>query len=94
MAPTGPQQSSIRENLLFVQPNATDAECLDVLYQSSAQGLLLRADLGILDVAWTEKARETKAIEALAAERDAQRLLIDKGFAPLLPRQPSEEDKP
>jgi len=38
---------SIRENLLFVQPNATDAECLDVLHQSSAQGLLLRADKGL-----------------------------------------------
>jgi len=38
---------SIRENLLFVQPNATDEECLDVLHQSAAQGLLLRADRGL-----------------------------------------------
>jgi len=38
---------SIRENLLFVQPNATDAECLDVLHQSAAQGLLERADRGL-----------------------------------------------
>ena len=38
---------SIRENLLFVQPNATDSECLDVLHQSAAQGLLERADRGL-----------------------------------------------
>jgi len=38
---------SIRENLLFVQPNATDSECLDVLHQSAAQGLLARADRGL-----------------------------------------------
>ncbi len=38
---------SIRENLLFVQPGATDEECLDVLHQSAAQGLLQRADRGL-----------------------------------------------
>ncbi len=38
---------SIRENLLFVQPDATDVECLDVLHQSAAQGLLQRADRGL-----------------------------------------------
>ncbi|MDQ6676396.1 MAG: ABC transporter ATP-binding protein/permease, partial [Acidobacteriota bacterium] len=38
---------SIRENLLFVQPNATDSECLDVLHQAAAQGLLARADRGL-----------------------------------------------
>ena len=38
---------SIRENLLFVQPGATDQECLDVLHQSAAQGLLQRADRGL-----------------------------------------------
>ncbi len=38
---------SIRENLLFVQPDATDAECLDVLKQASVQTLLARADRGL-----------------------------------------------
>ena len=38
---------SIRENLLFVAPNATDEECLDVLRKSALQGLLDRADRGL-----------------------------------------------
>ncbi|HVW09383.1 MAG TPA: ABC transporter ATP-binding protein [Bryobacteraceae bacterium] len=38
---------SIRENLLFVQPNATDEECLDVLRQASVQTLLARAERGL-----------------------------------------------
>ncbi|HEY4089300.1 MAG TPA: ABC transporter ATP-binding protein [Bryobacteraceae bacterium] len=38
---------SIRENLLFVQPNATDEECMDVLRQASVQTLLARADRGL-----------------------------------------------
>ena len=38
---------SIRENLLFVKPNATDAECLEVLQRAAAQGLLARADRGL-----------------------------------------------
>ena len=38
---------SIRENLLFVQPDATDAECLDVLHRAAAQTLLERADHGL-----------------------------------------------
>jgi ATP-binding cassette, subfamily B, bacterial len=38
---------SIRENLLFVKPGATDQECLDVLHRSAAQGLLHRADQGL-----------------------------------------------
>lgn len=38
---------SIRENLLFVQPDATDAQCLDVLRQASVQTLLSRADRGL-----------------------------------------------
>lgn len=38
---------TIRENLLFVRPDATDAECLDVLRRSAAQGLLARADQGL-----------------------------------------------
>jgi ATP-binding cassette subfamily B protein len=38
---------SIRENLLFVRPEATDAECLEVLHRSAADSLLARADKGL-----------------------------------------------
>jgi ATP-binding cassette, subfamily B, bacterial len=38
---------TIRENLLFVRPGATDAECMEVLRLASAQGLLARADRGL-----------------------------------------------
>lgn len=38
---------SIRENLLFVRPDASDAECMDVLRQASVDSLLARADRGL-----------------------------------------------
>jgi ATP-binding cassette subfamily B protein len=38
---------SIKENLLFVNPNATTEECLDALRKSAANSLLERADKGI-----------------------------------------------
>jgi ATP-binding cassette, subfamily B, bacterial len=38
---------TIRENLLFVKPNATDAECLEVLQKSAAYSLINRADNGL-----------------------------------------------
>ena len=38
---------SIRENLLFVNPDASDAECMEVLHQSAADSLLERADRGL-----------------------------------------------
>ena len=38
---------TIRENLLFVRPDATDAECLDVLHRAAADALLARADQGL-----------------------------------------------
>ncbi len=38
---------TIRENLLFVRPDATDAECLEVLRRSAADSLLARADKGL-----------------------------------------------
>ncbi len=38
---------SIRENLLFVNLNATEAECLDALNKSAANSLLKRADKGL-----------------------------------------------
>jgi ATP-binding cassette, subfamily B, bacterial len=38
---------SIRENLLFVKPHASDAECLEVLHKAAADNLLRRADKGL-----------------------------------------------
>jgi len=38
---------TIRENLLFVAPNATDKECLDVLHKAACENLLARADKGL-----------------------------------------------
>ncbi len=38
---------TIRENLLFVRPEATDEQCLDVLRRSAAHSLLTRADQGL-----------------------------------------------
>lgn len=38
---------TIRENLQFVKPNATDEECLKVLRQAACHTLLARADKGI-----------------------------------------------
>jgi ATP-binding cassette subfamily B protein len=38
---------TIKENLLFVAPNATDKECLEVLDRAACQTLLARADKGL-----------------------------------------------
>lgn len=38
---------SIRENLLFVAPGASDEECLEVLHKASLGGLLARAERGL-----------------------------------------------
>lgn len=38
---------TIRENLLFVNPNATDAECLEALNQAQCQNLLARGGEGL-----------------------------------------------
>jgi ATP-binding cassette subfamily B protein len=38
---------TIRENLLFVKPDATDEECLAVLDKAACQSLLARADKGL-----------------------------------------------
>lgn len=38
---------TIKENLLFVKPSATDEQILDVLHKASCQSLLERADKGI-----------------------------------------------
>jgi ATP-binding cassette subfamily B protein len=38
---------SIRENLLFVRPDASDEECLEVLHKAACDSLLARADRGL-----------------------------------------------
>jgi ATP-binding cassette subfamily B protein len=38
---------TIRENLLFVHPDASDAQCMDVLRRAAATSLLNRADHGL-----------------------------------------------
>jgi ATP-binding cassette subfamily B protein len=38
---------TIKENLLFVNPNASDAECMEVLNKAACQTLLTRAEKGI-----------------------------------------------
>ncbi|MGH7595587.1 MAG: ABC transporter ATP-binding protein [bacterium] len=38
---------TIRENLLFVNPRASDAECFEVLQKAACQSLLARADKGL-----------------------------------------------
>ncbi len=38
---------TIRENLLFVNPTASDAECLDVMRKAACDSLLARADRGL-----------------------------------------------
>ncbi len=38
---------TIRENLLFVNPEASDADCIDVLEKSACQSLINRADKGL-----------------------------------------------
>jgi ATP-binding cassette subfamily B protein len=38
---------TIRENLLFVRPTASDAECMEVLQKAACQSLLARADKGL-----------------------------------------------
>jgi len=41
---------TIRENLLFVRPDATDEECMNVLLRAACQTLLARADKGLSTV--------------------------------------------
>jgi len=38
---------TIRENLVFVKPDASDEECLSVLHKAACQSLLARADKGL-----------------------------------------------
>lgn len=79
---------TIRENLLFVHPEATDAQCLDVLRRSAANSLLTRADKGLdtvigeggMKISGGEKQRLSIARALL---RDPQLLVFDEATSSL-----------
>lgn len=48
---------SIRENLLFVNPDATDEQCMSVLDKAACQSLLARADKGLDTMIGEEESR-------------------------------------
>jgi ATP-binding cassette subfamily B protein len=79
---------TIRENLLFVRPEATDEQCLDVLRRSAATSLLNRADQGLntvigeggMKISGGEKQRLSIARALL---RDPQLLVFDEATSSL-----------
>jgi hypothetical protein len=50
--------------------------------------LLHETDLGLLDVAWAMKARETKKVDALVDERARTLDSVERRYAPLLEEAP------
>jgi ATP-binding cassette subfamily B protein len=79
---------TIRENLLFVRPDASDAQCLDVLRRAAATSLLNRADKGLetvigeggMKISGGEKQRLSIARALL---RDPQLLVFDEATSSL-----------
>ena len=79
---------TIRENLKFVNPHATDEECLDVLRKAAAHALLARADKGLdtvigeggIKVSGGEKQRLSIARALL---RDPHLLVFDEATSSL-----------
>lgn len=79
---------TIRENLLFVRPDATDAQCLDVLRRAAAASLLNRADSGLdtvigeggMKISGGEKQRLSIARALL---RDPELLVFDEATSSL-----------
>ena len=79
---------TIRENLLFVNPTASDADCLEVLHQAACDSLLARADKGLdtligeggVKVSGGEKQRLSIARALL---RQPQLLLFDEATSSL-----------
>jgi ATP-binding cassette subfamily B protein len=79
---------TIRENLLFVRPDATDEQCLAVLQRSAANSLLTRADQGLdtvigeggMKISGGEKQRLSIARALL---RDPQLLVFDEATSSL-----------
>ena len=64
---------TIRENLLFVRPNATDEECMSVLQKAACQSLLARADKGLDTVIGEGGVVSKRGLEAWSRSRVAQR---------------------
>lgn len=79
---------TIKDNLCFVKPNATDEECIEVLHKAACQGLLERAENGIhtligesgVKISGGEKQRISIARALL---RDPDILLFDEATSAL-----------
>lgn len=67
---------------------AANARAALRILEGSYDRILLGADLGLLDVAWTAKSRESKRIDALVEERRRTLDMVDRRYAPLLVEEP------